>query len=75
VSANIGFCRELLRETIDDVKAAAPAVKVSDAWVWSGDRRNWEFHFNGFYWNGSADNAYHARANGWSAWLRAKGHE
>ena len=47
---------------------------MKDAWVWHFHKDHWEFHGpDGFYWHGSADNAYEARAKGWSAWLRKQG--
>lgn len=72
---NVSFCRTLLADTIDDVRSAEPGIVTAKAWVWSGDRRTWEFHFGEFYWHGNASNAYEARALGWSAWLKSKGYE
>jgi hypothetical protein len=70
---NISFCRALLSAVHRDVKAFAPEINLQkDAWVWCAGRDHWEFHGpkNDFYWHGGADNAYDARAKGWSAWLR-----
>jgi hypothetical protein len=73
VNTNTDFCRSLLRHIQVDVRKHKPSVKLLDAWVWSGSRGHWEFHYGEFFWHGSADNAYHARVNGWSAWLASEG--
>jgi len=67
---NLIFCRVLLRQVLADVRPLLPAgFKLRDAWVWTSDRKQWEFHGpDGFYWYGDADNAYDARAQGWQAW-------
>jgi hypothetical protein len=68
---NTVFCRRLLSEL-----QAEPTFRASrkhlfkDGWVWTGDRRHWEFHGpDSFYWHGRAENAYDARYKGWSAWI------
>lgn len=54
------------------VKNARPSTKLyKDAWVWYERRGRWEFHGpDKFYWYGSANSAYDARVQGWTAWLR-----
>lgn len=49
------------------------AAERKDVWVYKFMDDHWEFHGpNGFYWHGSADNAYDARAKGWQAWEAAQ---
>lgn len=55
---------------LTEVKKHATAEQIKAAWVYHFDRDSWEFHGpDKFYWHGSADNAFDARANGWQAWL------
>lgn len=69
------FCRSLLSQAHELVKLHYPETNLrADAWVWHFQRDDWEFHGpDGFYWNGSATNAWEARYKGWMAWLNAKG--
>jgi len=71
---NISFCRSLLTAVGKDIKAYVPGTRIyKDAWVWCAGRDHWEFHGpENYYWHGSADNAYDARAKGWQAWLHHK---
>ncbi|HWS68097.1 MAG TPA: hypothetical protein VN325_35440 [Steroidobacteraceae bacterium] len=67
---NIGFCRALLRIVLTDIKPLTTPAERKDAWVYKCMEDHWEFHGpSGFYWHGSADNAYDARAKGWQAWM------
>lgn len=81
---NIMFSRTLLKAVMEEVKKHATADEIKQAWVYHFDRDSWEFHGphrdqprpnyivskpETFYWNGSADNAFDARAQGWQAWL------
>lgn len=69
-NVNLAFCRQLFKLVLMDVRKLATPEEIKAAWVYHFERDNWEFHGpNGFYWYGSADNAYDARANGWQAWL------
>lgn len=71
---NNAFCRSMLREATALVRANFPNVKLREAWTYKFKVGHWEFHGpDGFYWHGSADNAYDARYHGWTAWLRSKG--
>lgn len=72
---NIAFCRRLLELVHKDVKAFRPTINLKkDAWVWHFHKDHWEFHGpDEFYWHGSCDNAYDARAQGWTAWLEKMG--
>jgi hypothetical protein len=70
-----GLTREVLRLVIGDVRKHVPDVKLKDAWVWKSDRDHWEFHYGDYYWHGAAENAYEARSNGWSAYMRKLGIE
>lgn len=73
MNVDIAFSRALLSQVVADVKKFAPAVKMNDAWVYHSIGDTWEFHGpEGFYWYGSASNAYEARFKGWGAWLRSK---
>jgi hypothetical protein len=70
MNVNIVFCRALLALVMPEVRKATTAKERKDAWVWKYHGDHWEFHGpNNYYWHGSADNAYDARAKGWSAWL------
>jgi hypothetical protein len=78
--ANLAFCRLLLRDVLADVKRAFPDLDVRSSaicvWRFRSLRDTWEFHGpGGFHWEGTATNAYEARANGWSAYLKSKGAE
>lgn len=68
-SIDIAFSREVLRLTLEEVRAACPDINLRDAWVWKAGRDHWEFHYGEYYWHGSASNAYEARAKGWTAYL------
>lgn len=66
---NVTFCRVLLRNVMDDIKKVTSPAERKAAWVYHFFAQDWEFHGpDGFYWHGHADNAYHAKAQGWSAW-------
>lgn len=67
---NLTFCRALLKAVLADVKPHTTVAERADAWVIKTGRDSWEFHGpREFYWYGSADNAFDARAQGWQAWL------
>lgn len=73
---NITFCRALLAQTMERVRRHTTPALREKAWVYKTARGQWEFQgpnpdgrVNQFYWFGRADNAYEARAKGWSAWL------
>lgn len=73
---NISFCRELLKKAHELVKEnfGDDINLKKDAWVWFDGHKGWEFRGpDKFYWYGNADNAYHARYQGWMAWLKHKG--
>jgi hypothetical protein len=72
-SIDTAFSRTLLAQVVADVRAAVPGIRLRDAWVYHFDGDHWEFHFGDFYWHGSADDAYHARAEGWEHYLRKLG--
>ena len=74
MNINIQFSLNYLHLVIADVRKAFPGIKVSKSWTWKLDDDHYEFHGpDKFYWHGSADNAYDARAKGWSAYLDMKG--
>ena len=78
MSVNTAFSRELLKRVLDDVRAYRIstgdrfAFKLTDAWVYKLGTDDWEFHFGKFYRRGDSDDAFEARAKGWSAWLAAQ---
>lgn len=68
---NVTFSRELLKKVMEDIRTVTTAAERKDAWVYHFGRDDWEFHGpDGYYWWGSADNAYDARQQGWSAWWK-----
>ena len=75
MSIETTFTRYLLAEAHKLVRKHAPHVKLrKDAWVYDLGRDHWEFHGpGGFYWHGSASNAYETRYKGWMAYLRHVG--
>lgn len=75
---NVIFCRTLLAQTMEAVRPHTTAEQRKAAWVWTTDRKrgHWEFHGpDEFYAEFRADNAYDARAKGWSKWLAEMGYE
>jgi hypothetical protein len=81
----MSFSRTELAFIIKDVRKFDAHIHVSEAWVHKAGNQ-WEFHFwhvrerscgtaaaDKFYWHGRADNAYDARAKGWTAFLQSKG--
>lgn len=71
MNADIQFSRLELADTLAEVRAFNPAIKLAKAWVHKNGRDQWEFHYGLYYWHGRAGNAYDARAKGWSAYLDA----
>jgi len=66
---NVAFARTLLRMTMEDIKPLTTVRERKTAWVYHHMRDHWEFHGpEGYYWHGSADSAYDARAKGWAHW-------
>lgn len=49
-------------------RARKAGADIAKAWVHKS-LRTWEFIYGDFYWYGRAENAYHAKAQGWEAWL------
>lgn len=75
MSSDLPFSRAELREVMAEVKAKDRTVKHREACVRNSGCNHgqlWEFWFRGFYWYGRASNAYDARAQGFSAWLRGQ---
>ena len=67
---NIAFSRTMLSSVMADVRERTTAEQRRAAWVYHFGSGHWEFHGpGGYYWHGEADNAYDARAKGWSNWL------
>ena len=86
---NTQFCLEVLKRVHVDVrqhlwrlgeKHIRPDLMRANpwkaGWVHKSGLYQWEFHGpDRFYWYGRAGNAYDARAQGWTAWLKAQGAE
>jgi hypothetical protein len=69
-AVNTAFCRALLSMVMEDVKKVTTAEERKSVWTYHHMRDHWEFHGpRGFYWHGSADGGYDARAKGWHAFL------
>lgn len=72
---DVQFCRALLRAVMADVRPFTTPAERKEVWVYQCMPEHWEFHGpSGFYWHGSAANAYDARAKGWMAWMDKCGH-
>lgn len=77
---SLDFCRRLLTVTWAEVKKEIPEARARDASVTGGGiglGSHWFFQLpdrpyygGGFSWSGRAENAYHAKANGWDEFLR-----
>lgn len=67
------FCRELLKETIVEVRQRYTPEQIKSAWVWDtgGGRKSFEFHGpdKEYIYNLDADCKWSALANGWSKLL------
>jgi hypothetical protein len=78
MNTNTAFSRELLKQVLEHVRAYRKstgdrfAFKLTDAWIYKVGTDRWEFYFGNFCWHGSADDAFEARAKGWSSWLAAR---
>jgi hypothetical protein len=83
---NLAFCRKLLQETFREVRAFEPRAMAGDAgairlrvgsasptWLFQLPALPFYRSTTAFSWTGRADNAYHAKARGWSAWLEKYG--
>lgn len=66
---NSSFERLLLRDAV--AEARKHGAKIKNGWAHL-TCNTWEFHYKGFYWWGRAENAYHARALGWEAWIESQ---
>lgn len=72
---DIVISRNLLNQIKMVVRAQGYRM-MRDAWVSSSFPDQWEFHGpEGYFWHGTATNAYEARYDGWCAWLKSKGVE
>lgn len=73
---NHGFCRRLLTIVMEDVREHTTVEQRKAAWAYNYHDGNVEFHGpEDFYWYGSGCCNWHARAEGWQAWMREKGFE
>jgi hypothetical protein len=70
----VAFSRALLAKAHALVRQHFPDMELREVLRWHHLRDRWEFHGpDSFRWDGRAGNAYHARYQGWMAWLRSKG--
>lgn len=73
---NIAFCRALLRSATEEVRKHFPGIKVSEAAVLDSGFGQYLFEFEHegerFAEYVQADNAYHAKAEGWHKFLAHK---
>ena len=69
------FCRSLLRATMEAVKEATTPDQRREAWGYKYDgSQQVEFHGPAkFYWHGRGCCVWHARHQGWTAWLDNQG--
>jgi len=75
---NHKFCRILLVEVMEDVRKHVSKEDIKSAWTWrsSSFRNTAEFHGpDDFNWHGQACCLWHARVQGWEAYLRKIGVE
>lgn len=68
------FCRILLSEVMDDVRPLTTVAERKDSWTYLyKELDDGEFHGPAeFYWSGQACCKWHARAQGWEAWLESR---
>ncbi len=69
------FSRSFLAEVHAEVKRNYPEIQriMRAAWVIHTTFGQWEFHGpDNFYTHFRAEDAYHARAKGWEAWMAHK---
>lgn len=69
------FSAATLKFVLADVRLYAPSAEIKQAWVRKHRPGKYEFHYQKFYWIGSADSTADARVAGWNAWLRDQGAE
>ena len=70
------ICRELLKQTMKDVRKNIPKAIIKESWAYKYNDRTVEFHINrceaapkGFYWYGTGCCLWSAKASGWSDYL------
>ena len=72
MSLDTAFQRTEYAQVVMDVRKFNPSVNLREAWVYKVGRDHWEFHYQEFFWHGSAGGAFDARAIGWSRYLASK---
>ena len=73
INDNHTFCRLLLKEVMKTVRKHISKKDIEKSYAWKGSIfvRSMEFHGpNDFYWHGQACCLWHAKAQGWEAYLR-----
>lgn len=67
------FCRDLYTQVMAEVCQHFTTAQIKTTWVWTGDRKHWEFHGpnDEFFALKMADCAWSAKAEGWSLLLEA----
>ena len=74
VQAAHDYCRELYKETMNDVKKLVSKDVIKSAYaLQSGQPGHYAFHIgDDYYWYGQADCVSHAKAEGWDSYLRER---
>jgi hypothetical protein len=63
------FSRLFLKGVLAEVAEIVPKNDMKKAWVWTSDRRTWEFHFGDYFDYFHASDAYEGRAKGRQNWM------
>lgn len=70
------FCRQHLAMVMKDVREHTTDEQRRAAWAYNYGDESVEFHGpDNFYWYGRGCCKWHARAEGWQAWMREQGFE
>lgn len=73
ISSPDGFTRSMCASVCAQVREKFPKIKTSKAGVTGGYvggvNKQFHFQFEDFHYDCRAEDAYEARAKGWSAWL------
>jgi hypothetical protein len=71
------FCRNMLAGVMPDVRDAVPSTAIQKAWGWRSTTVPGHGEFqgpDGFYWHGQCCCVWHAKAEGWAAYLEHIGY-
>jgi len=78
MSSKHAFCRNMLADVMPDVRAVVPSAAIQRAWGWRSGLMPGHGEFQGpddFYWHGQCCCVWHAKAEGWAAYLKHIGYE